>query len=552
VSTPRRIVPPDAIVRAATVVARPGSGPSAASRRTPDDAIVISGGSVVAVGRWDDLRTDAGPATRILDAGGRLVVPAFIDAHTHFHRGAVLGRCFLDVEAAAPPTIEALLGLVEERASALPDGAWLEGDGLSASRYAEKRLPDRHELDRVGGGRPVVLRGIGKHVVAASSSALAAAGIDRDTADPPGGRIERDQTGEPTGILHESAKLRLDTSRPDTVVPPVTAEKRRAAVRDAVADLHRAGIATIHEMIRMPEEAADLAALHAAGELGVRVRLYYRVHESPLSLDWLVDLGLRHGRGDDWFKVLGIKISIDGFCIFRNAAVYEPYSNEPDNRGLLRIEQQRLDDLVARATANGLQVAVHAVGPRAVDMALDAFERAGPPSVAPHRLEHAYLDLDAARIDRIRRSGAVWSTQPAFLGAYRREWADAFDPPRIDHIMPIASGLRAGLPVILDSDYPCAPFDPLSAIRLVVERRCTDGSPHPERIDAGAAWRAMTTTAADIVGDERLGRIEPGARADLVVLDGDPFVDDAALSSMGVRTTIVDGIVVSGDDLRGG
>jgi hypothetical protein len=506
----------------------------------------------VAVGRWEDLRGDADGSTRILDAGRRVVVPAFIDAHTHFHRGAVLGRCFLDVEAAAPPTVDALLGLVAQRSATLPDGAWLEGDGLSAARYVEKRLPDRHELDRAGGGRPVVLRGIGKHVVAASSSALAAAGIDRATEDPPGGRIERDEAGEPTGILHESAKLRLDTSRSDTVVPPVTPEERRAAVRDAIGDLHRAGIATIHEMVRMPEEAADLAALHAAGELGVRVRLYYRVHESPLSLDWLLDLGVRHGRGDDWFKVLGIKISIDGFCIFRNAAVYEPYKNEPENRGLLRIEPARLNELVARATANGLQVAVHAVGPRAVDLALDAFERAGPPAAAPHRLEHAYLDLDPTRIERIRRSGAVWSTQPAFLGAYRREWLEAFEPDRIDHIMPIASGLRAGLPLLLDSDYPCAPYDPVSAIRLAVERRCLDGSPHPERIDVATAWRAMTTTPADVVGDERLGRIELGARADLVVLDGDPFADGADLASVGVRSTMVDGIVVYGDELRGG
>ncbi|HSL76633.1 MAG TPA: amidohydrolase family protein, partial [Candidatus Limnocylindrales bacterium] len=273
---------------------------------------------------------------------------------------------------------------------------------------------------------------------------------------------------------------------------------------------------------------------------------------SPLSLDWLLDLGLRHGRGDDWFKVLGVKISIDGFCIFRNAAVDEPYRNEPDNRGLLRIDPQRLDELVATATANGLQVAVHAVGPRAVDLALDAFERAEPPTVAPHRLEHAYLDLDPARIERIRRSGAVWSTQPSFLGAYQREWADAFEPVRIDHIMPIASGLKAGLPLILDSDYPCAPFDPISAIRLAVERRCLDDSPHPERIDPATAWRAMTTTPADIVGDERLGRIERGARADLVVLDGDPFADGAELASVGVRSTLVDGIVVYGDDMRGG
>jgi predicted amidohydrolase YtcJ len=544
VSTPRRIVPLDAIVRRARVHATPGD-------EVAGDAIAIAGGSIVAVGGWDELRDDAGPSTTVIDAGGRIVAPAFIDAHTHFHRGAVLGRCFLDVEAAAPADVGSLLDLVADRAATLPAGAWLQGDGLSASRYEERRLPDRHELDRAGRGRPVVLRGIGKHVVAASSAALRAAGIDRETEDPPGGRIERDPDGEPTGVLHETAKLRLDTSRPDTVVPPVSAAERRAALRAGVADLHRAGIATIHEMVRTTEEATDLAAVHADGGLGVRVRLYHRVHESPLSLDWLIDLGVRHGLGDDWFRVHGIKVSIDGFCIFRNAAVEEPYRNEPDNRGLLRVEPERLDDLVARATANGLQVALHAVGPRAVDMALDAFERAGPPAF-PHRLEHAYLDLDAERIARIARSGAVWSTQPAFLGAYRREWADAFEPDRIDRIMPLATGLRAGLPLILDSDYPCAPFDPIQAIRLAVERTCIDGSRHPERIDPTSAWRAMTTTPADITGDRHVGRLEPGARADLVVLDGDPFQPEADLTAVVVRATMVDGRVVQGADTVGG
>src|SRR5207253_11377156 len=128
--------------------------------------------------------------------------------------------------------------------------------------------------------------------------------------------------------------------------------------RAAYRDLHAAGVATIHEIVRLPEEAADHAALRAAGELGVRVRFFYRVHESPLSLDWLIGLGIRRGFGDDWLKVLGAKVSVDGFCIFRNAAVEEPYRGEPDNCGLFRVDAATLDDLVARANEHGLQVAL--------------------------------------------------------------------------------------------------------------------------------------------------------------------------------------------------
>ncbi|HET7702127.1 MAG TPA: amidohydrolase [Candidatus Limnocylindrales bacterium] len=527
----------DAVVRAARLHPEPG-------RLSGADAVAIRGDSIVAIGSWSDLEAGVGPATRVLDAGGRVVTPAFIDSHTHFHRAAVLRHCFLDFEALAPAGVAEVVELVRARAAGLPGGAWVQGDSLSPSRLADGRLPDRHELDRAAPHVPVVLRGIGKHVVAANSAALAAAGIDRTTADPPGGRIERDERGEPTGVLHETAKLRLDQSRPDSVVPTPSATERQAALRAAYRDLHAAGITTIHEMVRMPEEAADHAALRATGELGVRVRLFYRVHESPISLDWLVGLGIRRGLGDDWLKVLGVKISIDGFCIFRNAAVDIPYRNEPDNHGLLRIDAATLDDLVARANAQGLQVAIHAVGPRAVDLALTAFERAGPPA-APYRLEHAYLDVGRDRLERARAAGAAWSVQPAFLHAYRREWAEAFEPDRIERIMPLATGAGCGLAIQLNSDVPCAPLDPLDGIRLAVTRRADGaGERHREGLDVVAAWRAFTTTPADLAGEARLGRLAVGCLADLVVLDGDPFAAQPDLAAVAVRATMIGGQVV--------
>lgn len=534
----------DAVVRAGHLYPEPGSPIGA-------DSIGIRGDTIVAIGPWADIEPGVGKGTRVLDAGGRVVTPAFIDSHTHFHRAAVLRHCFLDFEALAPAGIDAVLGLVRDRAAGLPPGTWVQGDSLSPSRLAEGRLPGRQELDRAVPHLPVVLRGIGKHVVAANSAALAAAGIDRETADPPGGRIERDADGQPTGILHETAKLRLDQSRPDSVVPTPSAAERRAALRAAYRDLHAVGITTIHEMVRLPEEAADHAALRAAGELGVRVRLLYRVHESPISLDWLIGLGIRRGLGDDWLKVLGVKISVDGFCIFRNAAVEVPYRNEPDNRGLLRIEAATLDDLVARANAHGLQVAIHAVGPRAVDLALTAFERAGPP-VAPYRLEHAYLDVGRDRLDRARAAGAAWSVQPAFLDAYRREWADALEPERIERIMPLATGAAAGLAIQLNSDVPCAPVDPLGGIRLAVTRRADGSGPvHPEGLDVAAAWRAFTTTPADLAGEPRLGRLSVGSLADLIVVEGDPFAAQPDLAEVAVRATMIGGHVVH-DTAEGG
>ncbi|MGK2850606.1 MAG: amidohydrolase [Candidatus Limnocylindrales bacterium] len=534
------------------VVVRGARVHETAGHELPGDAVGIRDGRIVALGPWTSLRVDVGPATRLVEVDGRIVTPSFTDSHAHFHRGAVLRHCFLDLETLAPRGIPDILGHVQARARSVAAGTWIQGDSLSASRLEDGRFPDRHELDRAAPEHPVVLRGIGKHVVAANSLALAAAGIDRETPDPSGGRIERDEAGEPTGVLHEQAKLRLDQSRTDTVVPMPSVADRHAALRAGYRDLLAAGITTIHEMVRVPEEAGDHAALRAQGELGVRVRLFYRIHESPLSLDWLVKLGIRRGLGDERLRVLGVKVSVDGFCIFRNAAVHEPYRGEPDNRGLLRVDAQRLDELVATANAQGLQVAVHAVGPRAIDLALDAFERAGPAVAGPHRLEHAYLDVARERLERAHRLGLAWSVQPAFLRAYRREWADAFEAERIDRIMPLRLGAEIGLPIQLNSDFPCVPFDPLAGIRAAVTRATTDGRPHDQVLDVAAAWRAYTTTPPELAGESDLGRIAIGSRADMIVLDGDPFRDGADLATVAVRATMLDGTLVAGEGLVGG
>jgi hypothetical protein len=517
------------------------------------DALLVRDGRIVAIGEARVIAGLAGRDAARVDLDGRVLLPAFIDSHTHFHRGAILRRLFLDFDTLRPESVAEVCRLVAERAVGTADGAWIQGDSLSAVRLAEGRLPNRRELDAAAPHHPVVLRGIGKHIVAANSAALALAGIGRDSADPPGGRIERDSAGEPTGILHETAKLRLDQSNPRTVVPQPSWDERRAALVEGFADLHAAGITTIHEMIRLPQEAADLAALHADGQLGVRVRLYYRVHESPLALDWLVRLGIRRGLGDDWLRILGVKVSVDGFCIFRNAAVYEPYRGEPDNLGLLRVEPGRLDQLVSDANAHGLNVAIHAVGPRAVDLALDAFARSGAALAGPHRLEHGYVDMDEARLARMGELGVAWSTQPGFCDGYAAEWLDAFGPERAARFMPLAAGVRAGLPLLLNSDFPCIGFDPLLGIRAAVPR-LLDGRTDAASIRGAriAAWRAFTTTPADVAGDGALGRLEPGALADLVVLDADPFDAATDLAEVAVRATMVGGTVVHGASELGG
>jgi predicted amidohydrolase YtcJ len=303
-------------------------------------------------------------------------------------------------------------------------------------------------------------------------------------------------------------------------------------------------------MIRLPDEADDLMTLHAAGELPLRVRLWYRVHEGTIRLEHLASLGIRRGLGDDWLRVLGVKVSVDGWCIFRNAAVYEPYLGEPHNRGLLRIEAPELARIAVDANARGLGVAVHAVGPRAVDAALGAFEAAGPATAGPYRLEHGHLDMDERQLLRIRDLGVAWSVQPGLLPAYRADWEASLEPARVDGILPLATAAALGIPVLHNSDVPSGPQDPIAAVRAAVSRRAgprTIGA--DQAVSSTLAWRGWTTVPAWSAGETRLGALRPGYSADMTVMSGDPFAapadEDATLS---VVATMVDGRFVHGGD----
>jgi predicted amidohydrolase YtcJ len=515
----------------------------------PAQAVLIDGARIVMAGTDDEVRAAAGQAP-VIDLGGRSVLPAFTDSHTHFHRAAMLRRHFLDFDALAPSSVAAVVDLVGERAREQPDTAWIQGDNLSAAALAEQRLPTRHELDAVVTDRPVILRTVGKHALSANSAALAAAGITRDTADPVGGRIERDDAGEPTGVLHETAKLTLDATRADTVVPALDTEARLDALAAGLAELNACGIAEIHEIVQSPAEMADYQRLRERGLLSARVVFYVRVIEGQATLDHLTAVGLRTGFGDEWLRLGGVKVSIDGSCTVHNAAVYDGYLDQPDNHGLIRIPQEQLDDLVVRASQAGLQVAVHAIGPRAVDMALDSIERAY--AVAPeaealrHRIEHAYLAPRPGQLERIRDLQVVVSTQPAFLFLNGDTWPPMFGTEASDAMVPMTSLLDLGIPVQINSDFPNAPMDPLVGLRAACTRTTRRGNVFgpKEAVGAEQAWNlASVASAYAAFEDGERDALAAGRLADLVIVDGDPYDD---LESTTIRATIVGGRIVFG------
>lgn len=518
----------------------------------PAEAVAIRGSRIIAVGARADVLSLRRRHTEMIDGHGGALLPAFTDSHTHFKRASLVLEYFIDFESVRPRSLADVLAAVASRTATVPEGSWVQGDSLNNLSLVERRFPDRHELDGVAPTHPVVLRGVGRHVVAANSLALEMAGIDRYTEDPSGGRIERDASGEPTGVLHEQAQLRLDASREDSVIPPVTADKRVAALSKGVGLLNMLGIVAIHEMPREPDQIGDWLRLREVEEPRVRVRFYIRAIKAQTKLEYLLGLGLRTGFGDEWMKLGGVKVSIDGSCIFGNALTYKPYPGVDENTGLMRLNEEELGQTVRLAHQNGLQVAVHAIGQRAVDLALDAFAALGETGdqLRPrrHRIEHAYLPAVDGQLERMKRLGLCLSTQPCFIEGLGDAWVDIFEDELLQGAMPIADALRLGIHVQLNSDFPVSSLNPFIGIKSAVTR-CTEGGrvlDASQGIGVRQALRLMTWAPAVTSFEESWrGRLLPGHAADVIVTAEDPLeIAPEALDRITVTHTVVGGELV--------
>ena len=480
------------------------------------------------------------------------MLPGFTDSHMHFKRASAFLSLYIDFDSVEPATVADVTREVGSRVSVEPPGTWIQGDGLEPGRLEEKRFPTRGELDRVAADNPVVLRSVGRHVVAANSLALERAGIDATTPDPPGGRIERDEQGQPTGVLHEEAKLRLDANRSDSAIPPDSNKDRIAALSRAVELLHSNGIVAIHEMPRDPDQVSDWLQLREQEEPRVRVRFYIRGLAAQTSVYHLLGSGLRSGFGDAWLTLGGVKFSLDGSGAFRNAMVYDPYPGEPDNVGLQRVDTDEFVEAVRQSHAGRLQIAVHAIGQQALDLALGAFEALGVPgpelAARRHRIEHAHFPPRPGQLERLRDLGLILSMQPASIEAVGDTWRRVFEDDRLEGVMPVVTAMDLGIRIQFNSDFPCAKLNPFVGIKAAVIRQTSSGHTldASQAVDTETALRFMTHQPAHTAFEETWrGYLRPGYAADLVVLDRDPLEtppDD--LDLVEVVKTIVGGKTV--------
>jgi predicted amidohydrolase YtcJ len=466
-------------------------------------------GRILAVGAG--AREAAGSGAEVVELEGR-ALPGLADAHLHLES---LARLKMEVDLAGARSLGDALARVRRHAGGLPPSAWVIGRGWYNDAWPDRGLPGRSQLDEAAAGRPCFLQRKDGHSAWLSSAALAAAGIGRDTADPPGGVIDRDAAGEPAGIVRENAMQMVQRC-----VPRPSEARLDAAMAAALRDLGRVGLTSAHSM-DTPATFASLSRLHAARPLPVRI-----TYNLPAPrLEHAERLGIRAGLGDDHLRVWGVKAFLDGSLGSRTAEML-------DGSGVRVLAQDDLADVARRCAAAGLNLCLHAIGDGAVRRALDALEPlAGAwPRWRP-RIEHAQC-VDPADVVRFRRAGAVASMQPIHA-VTDREVADREWGVRTSGAYAWRTLLAAGAVLAFGSDAPVESADPLLGLDAATSWRRRVGW-HPDlALTETQALRAYTWGAAYAAGmEDRLGRLRPGMLCDLtVVRDGR------------VATTVVGGVV---------
>ena len=523
---------------------------TAGARGTMAEAVAIRGNQILRVGSEREVTRLRRPQTTMIDARGAAVLPGFNDAHLHFITGGLnLER--IDLTGAA--TLDDIRSRIETWATVHADAPWVLGRGWYYQPFPGG-LPTRQQLDAIVSDRPAHLLSHDGHTSWVNTRALRLAGITKRTPNPPHGVIVKDpKTGEPTGVLKEAA-MTLVTSR----LPQSTRADRASALRAAISEAQRNGITSIQNAGGSAEDFALYAEARREGDLGVRV--YSALSAAGVltepAIAELQDVAKQYP-DDPLFKAGAIKINLDGVIDAHTAAMLEPYADDTAS-GAPTMDPDAFNRIVRLLDAGGWQVMTHAVGDRAVNMALTAYEHAVRSNPLPergrrHRIEHVET-VDAADLPRFGALGVIASMQPA-LGSPSPSlidvWFKNVGPERASRGWPYHSIAAGAGRLAFGSDWPGVPLNPLLGLHTAVTRTTPDGLPEggwypAERLALKAAIDAYTSGAAWASFDEqRKGHLAPGMLADLVVLSEDIFEAPAPrLASTRVAVTIFDGRIV--------
>lgn len=510
-------------------------------RRPRARAVSIRDGRIEAVGSDDDVLNLRAPGDLVIDLGGRTLLPGFNDAHIHVWKVGRLLDAMLDARGAA--SIDELAARVRAWCARLAPGAWFLGRGYNEALLRERRHPLRADLDRACPDRPALLVRTCAHVAVANSAALRIAGIGAAMPNPPGGAIDRDETGEPTGVLRETAIALVERHVPS----PSRADDERAILA-ACERLLAAGVTSATDPAVHPALHDAYVALDGRGALPLRMNLVSvrrpdggaETLEPPPVVD------------RPMLRCDAIKLFADGGLSGGTAALASPYRDSTD-RGILRLSADEIVELAREPHLRGLRVCTHAIGDRAIDAVLGAYEALARLAPGPrHRIEHFGLPTPE-HLRRCARARCIVATQPIFLRELGANFRARLDDAHLARTYPFRSMTEAGIDVAFSSDAPVVrDFAPLSGIAAALSREDADGVAiaADERITLDHALRAFTMGGAIASCDDaRRGSIAAGKDADLVALEGS--LEDIAQAADAVRVcmTIIAGRIVH-DDLR--
>lgn len=519
------------------------------SKHPSASAILIAGGRIIAVGNKDQLESIMHGKVEEQDMQGKTILPGLTDAHIHIQHYS-LGLAKIDCET---KTKEECLRRVAERAKASKPGEWVLGHGWNHNEWYSSPSgrgqgeggdwPTASELDAIAPNNPVYLTAKSLHAAWTNTSALNLANVTNDTPNPKDGAIQRDNSGHATGILLETAMGLVGD-----VIPEPSAREIENAIEKAQPILWKMGLTGIHDFDRRDSFMA-LQSLRARGKLKLRVNKNIPVE----SVDEANEIGLRTGFGDEWLWIGSVKAFMDGALGPHTAAMFQPYVNEPENRGILNMDGEELFEHCRKAADVGLSMTVHAIGDRANHEVLNAYQQLrayekekGFPHLR-HRIEHVQVihPDDAPRLGQLNVVASMQPIHaPSDMLAADRFWGD-----RSKFAYAWRTQLNHGAPLAFGSDAPVESPNPFLGLHAAVTRRRADGSPsaegwYPEqKLTLAEALSAYTVGAAYAANAEhRLGKLAKNYLADLIVLDQDIFsIDPNDLLNVSVTATMING-----------
>ena len=509
------------------------------------ESMSVADGKISCIGKMDHVFLDCGGGQEgavTVQLKGQFVMPGFNDAHVHLGSAAA---DILAVPLTGVPSVEEMQKRVAEAVAQHKPGEWITGGGWDHTLWTDKKFPNRQQLDAVAPKNPVMLTHVSGHVAVANSLALKSGEIDKNTPNPPGGEIERDALGEPTGMLKEDAAMSLVNGR----IPDPSPEQRRHGIELVLENVAKNGVTSVQDFSDW-ENFAVYKQLKEEGKLTVRITEWLPF---LASLDDLQNMRAQGGWTDQWLKTGALKAFTDGALGSRTAALLEPYSDDPSTSGILTNDPEKLRKMAIERDKAGFQLAFHAIGDRANRIALDVFEavaKANKPRDRRDRIEHAQV-VAPEDFARFAKLNVIASMQPSHQTTDMRWAEERLGRDRLKGAYAWATMIRNGIPLAFGTDYPVEPVSPFRGLYACVTRERPEGGPRngwepQEKISLEDCIRAYTSGSAYAQFEEgKKGQLKPGAYADFIILSNDlTKVPPAEYAKTSVLRTVVGGRTV--------